>query len=190
MSFGTPQGEVLIPTVVNGRVVSDQEAIAHYRQTGEHLGIFRTPEEATAYAQSLHEDQAREYLPRADGTNSFRSSAYAPIEARFEQQYGLPAGLLSRIRTRGERSNADQVSSAGARSVYQFTPDTRRLFMQRYGIDPWSSPEAGAQAAALHLRDSHDRTGSWERAVTEYIGGPDPRHWGPQTRAYVGRVTG
>jgi hypothetical protein len=65
MSFGTPQGEVLIPTVVNGRVVSDQEAIAHYRQSGEHLGIFRTPEEATAYAQSLHEDQAREYLPRS-----------------------------------------------------------------------------------------------------------------------------
>ena len=72
---------------------------------------------------------------------------------------------------------------AGARTVYQFTPDTRRLFMQRYSIDPWSSPEAGAQAAALHLRETYDRTGSWGRAVTEYIGGPDPRHWGPQTRA-------
>jgi hypothetical protein len=61
MSFGTDQGEVLIPTVVNGRVVSDAEAIANYRRTGQHLGIFRTPEEATAYAQSLHRDQAREY---------------------------------------------------------------------------------------------------------------------------------
>lgn len=112
------------------------------------------------------------------------------MEARFEQQYGLPDGLLSRIRTRGERSNSDQVSPAGARTVYQFTPDTRRLFMERYHIDPWSSPEAAAQSAAIHLRASYDRSHDWGRAVTEYIGGPDPHHWGPQTHAYVGRVTG
>ena len=122
--------------------------------------------------------------------HDYASPAYAPLEARFEQQYGLPAGLLARIRTRGERSNADQVSPAGARTVYQFTPQTRQLFMDRYHIDPWSSPEAGAQAAALHLRETYDRTGSWDRAVTEYIGGPDPRRWGPQTRAYRQRVNG
>jgi len=64
ISIGTPQGEVLIPTVVNGRVVSDDEAVAEYRRTGQHLGIFRTPEDADRYAQQLHEDQAREYAPR------------------------------------------------------------------------------------------------------------------------------
>lgn len=61
MSFGTDQGEVLIPTVINGRVVSDDEAIAEYRRTGRHLGIFRTPEEATGYAEQLHRDQERQY---------------------------------------------------------------------------------------------------------------------------------
>lgn len=111
------------------------------------------------------------------------------MEARFEQQYGLPSGLLSRIRTRGERSNADQVSPVGARTVYQFTPATRQLFMQRYGLDPWASPGNAAQAAAIHLRESYQRTGSWDRAVTEYIGGPNPSRWGRQTRAYVQRVT-
>lgn len=66
MSFGTPQGEVLIPTVgPQGQDMSEDEAIQHYQRTGEHLGIFSTPEDATRYAQDLHTQQAREYLPQA-----------------------------------------------------------------------------------------------------------------------------
>lgn len=61
ISIGTDQGEVLIPTVVGDRVVSNEEAIRHYQQTGEHLGIFRSPKEADAYAIWLHQQQAREY---------------------------------------------------------------------------------------------------------------------------------
>lgn len=60
-SIGTDQGEVLIPQVVNGKLVSKKEAEAHYRRTGEHLGIFRTPAEADAFAQRLHEQQAGLY---------------------------------------------------------------------------------------------------------------------------------
>jgi hypothetical protein len=53
--------EVLIPTVVGDRVVSNDEAIKHYKQTGEHLGVFDTVANANAYAESLHQQQAREY---------------------------------------------------------------------------------------------------------------------------------
>ena len=56
--------EVLIPTVVNGRIVSEDEAIAHYRRTGEHLGKFKTPEESTRYAERLHEQEARRVNPK------------------------------------------------------------------------------------------------------------------------------
>lgn len=63
MSIGTDQGEVLIPTVSeDGRIMSDQEAINSYRQSGRHLGIFDSPDSATAYAKQLHEEQARRYV--------------------------------------------------------------------------------------------------------------------------------
>lgn len=65
MSFGTDQGEVLVPTVSeDGRIMSDAEAIETYYRTGRHLGIFKTPDEATAYAERLHQDQAKQYGPR------------------------------------------------------------------------------------------------------------------------------
>ena len=55
--------EILIPTVVNGRIVSDDEAIDHYYETkkrdgiGEYLGMFDTWQEADAYAEKLHKRQ-------------------------------------------------------------------------------------------------------------------------------------
>ena len=72
MSANFDGREVLIPTVSDdGRLLSDDEAIALYRQTGRHLGIFDTPESATAYAESLHRDQEARYVP---------ASAQAPVE--------------------------------------------------------------------------------------------------------------
>ncbi len=68
IGIDTDQGSVLIPTVSDdGRVLSNDDAISLYRNTGKHLGIFRSPEDSDSYAQSLHEDQAREYgQPRMD----------------------------------------------------------------------------------------------------------------------------
>ena len=47
--------EILIPQVVDGKVVSEDEAIDHYYETGEYLGKFNDWREADAYAQQLHE---------------------------------------------------------------------------------------------------------------------------------------
>lgn len=65
MSVNFDGKEVLIPTVSDdGRIMSDDEAINTYLKTGRHLGMFSTPEAATAYAESLHNQQADEYLPK------------------------------------------------------------------------------------------------------------------------------
>jgi hypothetical protein len=62
MSFEEDGQEVLVPTVSDGgKLLTDEQAIAAYRRTGKHLGKFRTPEAATAYAEQLHADQAKQY---------------------------------------------------------------------------------------------------------------------------------
>jgi hypothetical protein len=62
ISIGTDAGETLIPTVVNGKVVSDEAAIAHYRRTGENLGTFSSVAAANRYAVALHDEQAQAYV--------------------------------------------------------------------------------------------------------------------------------
>lgn len=58
MSFNDKGKEVLIPTIrtENGKRIdmSQEEAIAWYDKSGEHLGIFDTVEEAEVMAQKIH----------------------------------------------------------------------------------------------------------------------------------------
>lgn len=53
-SIGTDEGEVLIPRIFDGKDHTEVEAVEHYRKTGEHMGIFKTPEDADAYATAVH----------------------------------------------------------------------------------------------------------------------------------------
>ncbi len=62
ISIGTDKGEVLIPTVVDGKRLSKADAIAHYKATGQHLGIFASADDADAYAEALHRKQGANYI--------------------------------------------------------------------------------------------------------------------------------
>jgi hypothetical protein len=85
ISIGTDQGEVLIPTVSpDGRVLSDDDAIAMYEKTGKHLGIFGTPQEATAYAESLHKQQESIYTePKKQKAPQLANNAKALAQKVF-----------------------------------------------------------------------------------------------------------
>lgn len=53
--------EVLLPSIIDGELVSEEEAIAHFFDTGEHLGMFETVEEAEQYSRWLHLRQQEYY---------------------------------------------------------------------------------------------------------------------------------
>ncbi|RKE36634.1 hypothetical protein B0G76_2836 [Paraburkholderia sp. BL23I1N1] len=122
---------------------------------------------------------------------SYSDPVYAAADQSASAAVGIPNGWLQNIRTLGEKSNADQVSSAGARTPYQITPDTRQAILKQTGVDPYLNPQTAAYGAAYLLKQSMDRNGGNPiLATAEYHGGTDPSNWGNKTMAYVKRVTG
>lgn len=127
----------------------------------------------------------------------YNDPSFDTTEAVLEKEYNLPPGLMAAIRTRGERSNNDQVSPKGARGVYQFIPATWNKFADP-GTDP-TDPDASATAAARYLSYAMKQyDGNVGAVVAEYNGGPkaaksylrtgDPGN--KETRGYVQRVMG
>jgi GH24 family phage-related lysozyme (muramidase) len=64
MSFSEEKNgpEILIPTIKNGKVMTDEEAIAEYKRTKQHFGIFSTPEKANDFAKKLHDEEEKKFL--------------------------------------------------------------------------------------------------------------------------------
>lgn len=123
--------------------------------------------------------------------NSFSDPYWTDLAGRTEQKLDLPAGLLVGVLTKGERSNADQVSEAGARTPFQIIPATRRAAIEKYKIDPYLSDENAAEVAGKLLKDSLDRNNNNPvLAISEYHGGTNRDNWGPRTKAYAKRVVG
>ncbi len=129
MSVNMDGKEVLIPTISpDGRLLSDDEAIAEYRKTGKHLGMFDTPEHATAYAEKLHEQQERMYLSHNAGAASL-----LPASARFHFQASLDA---ARKRQEAEmRQHQEEADLGMAQRLIQETRDISAADRQRVLMD-------------------------------------------------------
>lgn len=113
MSINVDGKEVLIPTVSDdGRVMSDNDAVAQYRKTGKHLGMFDTPEHATAYAKNLHEQQERMYAPSGGGPMG------ANLPASTRAQYALHIDALERRREIDARQAQEREQKKAADAMY------------------------------------------------------------------------
>lgn len=78
MSFEEDGKEILVPTVSpDGKILSNDAAIDLYHKTGQHLGVFNNESQATAYAKSLHEQQAAFYEGQQSG------GGYAAVDKMY-----------------------------------------------------------------------------------------------------------
>jgi hypothetical protein len=92
-SIGTEKGETLIPQVVQGKLLTKREAIAHFNKTGQNLGVFASPEAADAYAQALHEAQAAFVKSGGKAAPPTVTGAFQ-AEKSFVPSQKLPAGPI------------------------------------------------------------------------------------------------
>src|SRR5437868_582529 len=60
--------------------------------------------------------------------------------------------LLIKLSKLESNFNMDAVSPAQARGATQFVPGSRRVAIEKFGVDPWRTPDEAVHAAALHLR--------------------------------------
>lgn len=128
---------------------------------GLHVGVQKVKAARAAMPLESMAVDARKALPY----NAPQLDAYA---AQAAQREGVPQALLDFIKNHGERSNSNQVSSAGAKGVMQFTKDT----WGAYGKGDPQDPVNSIDAAARYAKDLLQRyDGDIRAAVTEYNGG-------------------
>lgn len=165
MSFNDGKNEVLVPTVSDdGRIMTDEEAIAQYNKTGKHLGKFDTPEHATAYAENLHTAQERQYAKPDGGVES--TAGYRPGTGMLK-----PSEVMTLLK-HGKEMFGRQQEDAAFKFVADM-PQAKALEMlsspdgqMKLGIDAKQAAEVSSMlnthwthknAAEKRARDDYDR---------------------------------
>jgi len=157
MSIGTDAGEVLIPTVIDGVRLSNPDAIAHYRKTGEHLGIFDTPEHADAYASALHESQAAR--PSRGG---FAPTSPAVVQSDYRtlaSAYGATITSMTRTPAQnaavGGAANSQHLAGTDTACDFVVPPDKADAFMadaKARGYQVIDERKKGGTGPHIHLQ--------------------------------------
>jgi len=126
-SFNFDGVEVLLPTIINGRKVSDQEAIDYYRKTGEFLGKFKTPKAATDYAKQLSKLQGE------------KEEKKEKEPAGWSQRMGgigeIPSSLLNSVLKEEEADKKEKSGGGGSAGAIEEEPEENPLDVLNESIE-------------------------------------------------------
>ena len=131
--------EVLVPTVVNGRQLSSDEAVQRYRETGLHIGKYKTPTEADYYSRlrtakyNVLEDPIRydsssfrdggKYLPTAVSQELARKKEGGKVDhSNDDDMVNGVASILRRVKDKKNRLQlANQLSNQFNREKVKYS---------------------------------------------------------------------
>lgn len=111
-------------------------------------------------------------------------SKYDDIIQAAAKQYNVDPALIRGVISTESSGNPAAVSSKGATGLMQIDPSNYKSLGITDPTDPKQNIFGGAQLLSQLL----DRYGDPQTALTHYVGGDDPKQWGPQTAAYPGKV--
>jgi hypothetical protein len=126
--------EYLIPKVVGGKMLTQDQAIKHFQKTNEYLGKFKTPEEASEYAVQLERRQ-KSYYEKGPG-KKIKDQAFNKTAApQKNKEPGLDSVIINKTgpesfkfqeqvpsqnaMSEGEVNSARQSMGLGRKSWYE-----------------------------------------------------------------------
>lgn len=133
--------EYNIPTVSDdGRIMTNDEAVAQFKRSGRHLGAFANAADAATAAQGLHESEAARIAPIAPKKDDF-----VPIEMNGQIMYA-PKG---RVKMKDQS---------------EYVADVGRVMMS---IDPTVGANMMAAAQTLESNNLKLASQKWGNAVVQ-----------------------
>ena len=139
-SIGDEYGrETLLPQVVGGKMLSEKDAIKHYEDTGEHLGIYKDIPTAKAYAERIHNR-----TPRLDTPDAF------PVGEVMQSIRDLPGWAAYRMYRGATRKDLPWLPPG-------FSTDNARANLK--DLRSWANTMAGGTPEGLSAREEAQQAG-------------------------------
>ncbi len=156
--------EYLVPMVSDdGKVLTNDEAIATFRQTGKHLGVFNSPEAANSYASVLQKQQADARSNRTVDNLPFEkiSSLMGTIQTEQDKQIKLRnEDPISYMQSRGDVPNQPlDMKSPDFQTQMQQRESAARTNALNYGtpLNVFNKAEADYYSRQLSTQTSQQR---------------------------------
>lgn len=132
--------QVLVPTVSdNGQIMSNEDAINSFYNTGKHLGVFNNVRNANKYAKNLHKEQDKYY----------NSPEFGAKQALTEYQNYIKSGNEPTAQNAINQYGADVVASGIANGLNYGIPaisEWQKQYNQGNGrVNPITIPSTPEQ---------------------------------------------